>query len=116
MARDTGQKLVGEILADKYRVERILGEGGVGVVVLAEHVELGQKVALKFLHEAGDREQEERFMREARAAVRLRSEHSVRVTDVGRLKGDVPYMVMECLHGEDLARVVARGPLPILDA
>jgi eukaryotic-like serine/threonine-protein kinase len=116
MARDRARKLIGEILAHKYRVERVLGEGGVGVVVLAEHVELGQKVALKFLHDDADPEQNERFMREARAAVRLRSEHSVRVTDVGRLRGDVPYMVMEHLEGEDLSRIVARGPLPVVDA
>jgi eukaryotic-like serine/threonine-protein kinase len=116
MTREKGRKLVGEILAGKYRVERVLGEGGVGVVVLAQHVELGQRVALKFLHDDADPEQDERFLREARAAVRLRSEHSVRVTDVGRLKGNTPYMVMEHLEGEDLSCVVARGPLSIVDA
>jgi len=98
----------GDILADKYCVERILGIGGMGVVVAAEHVALHQKVALKFmLPEAlADEGSVERFMREARAAVRLRSEHVARVMDVGCMENGAPYIVMEFLEGEDMEFVI----------
>ena len=87
----------GEVLAGKYRVERVLGVGGMGVVVAATHLELGQLVALKFLLPAAELNAEAtaRFIREARAAVRISSEHVARVTDVGRLENWLPYMVME---------------------
>jgi serine/threonine-protein kinase len=100
----------GDILADKYCVERILGIGGMGVVVAADHIALHQKVALKFmLPEALANEGAvERFMREARAAVRLRSENVARVMDVGCLDSGAPYIVMEFLEGEDLSDVVHR--------
>src|SRR5688572_29854164 len=108
----------GDILAEKYRVERVLGQGGMGVVVLAEHIELRERVAIKFLlDEASDNpELAERFLREARAAVRIKSEHVVRVIDVGRLPSAAPYMVMEYLEGEDLAQLLLRGPVLIEDA
>src|SRR6187200_179148 len=94
----------GEILAGKYRVERVLGAGGMGVVVAALHLELDQRVAVKFLlaHIASP-EATARFVREARAAVKIRSEHVARVIDVGRLEDGAPYMVMEYLEGRDLA-------------
>lgn len=100
----------GDILADKYCVERILGIGGMGVVVAAEHVALHQKVALKFmLPEAlADEGSVERFMREARAAVRLRSEHVARVMDVGCMENGAPYIVMEFLEGEDMEDVIRK--------
>src|SRR6185503_18233315 len=77
----------GTMLADKYRVERVLGRGGMGVVVAATHVELDQRVALKFLLPDAMTSMEvvERFAREARAAVKIESEHVARVIDVGRL-------------------------------
>jgi serine/threonine-protein kinase len=95
----------GTMLGDKYRVERVLGRGGMGVVVAATHVELDQRVALKFLlPEAMESiEVVERFAREARAAVKIESEHVARVIDVGKLENGLPYMVMEYLHGRDLA-------------
>ncbi len=94
----------GDILADKYRVDTILGVGGMGVVVSAEHIELSQKVAVKFMLPTmlDNAEAVERFLREARAAVRLRSEHVARVLDVGRLNNNAPYIIMEFLEGEDL--------------
>ncbi|MBL4636591.1 MAG: serine/threonine protein kinase [Kofleriaceae bacterium] len=94
----------GDILADKYRVDTILGIGGMGVVVSAEHIELSQKVAVKFMLPTmlDNEEAVERFLREARAAVRLRSEHVARVLDVGRLDNNAPYIIMEFLEGEDL--------------
>src|SRR5205814_6013269 len=94
----------GDILAGKFRVDRILGMGGMGVVVAATHLHLGQQVALKFmLVEALARpEMSARFLREARAAVRLRSQHVARILDVGTLDTGSPYIVMELLDGLDL--------------
>jgi serine/threonine protein kinase len=91
----------GDILAGKYRVERVLGAGGMGVVVAAHHMQLDEKVALKFLlPEALDnREAVARFAREARAAVKIKSEHVARIIDVGTLPNGAPYIVMEYLEG-----------------
>src|ERR1700743_2475207 len=91
---------VGDVIGGKYRVERELGQGGVGVVVQARHLELHQPVAIKVLLLRDDPEQVSRFMHEARAAVRLRDEHVAKVSDVGRLPDGTPYMVMEFLEGE----------------
>ena len=94
----------GQILAGKFQIERVLGRGGMGVVVAAQHLQLGQLVALKFLLPEALRNPEvtERFLREARAAVRLKSEHVGRVIDVGTLDDGAPYLVMEYLEGQDL--------------
>ncbi|MBX3185588.1 MAG: serine/threonine protein kinase [Labilithrix sp.] len=105
----------GDVLGGKYRVERVLGAGGMGMVVAARHVELGQRVALKFMLKEAMAEpaHAERFAREARAAVRLQSPHTARVLDVGKLKNGEPYMVMEYLDGQDLDEVLQRtGPMP----
>ena len=106
----------GDIVAGKYHVDRVLGQGGMGVVVAATHQHLDQKVALKFLLPAVSSHPEivQRFLREARAAVKIQSEHVARVLDVGTLDNGTPYMVMEYLEGQDMAQVLAdRGPLPI---
>ncbi|WP_394839753.1 serine/threonine protein kinase [Pendulispora rubella] len=101
----------GAVLLKKYRVERVLGQGGMGVVISAWHAALEQRVALKFL--VGDairqREAVERFLREARAAVKLHSEHVAKVTDVGMLETGSPYMVMEFLDGRDLGDILDDG-------
>jgi serine/threonine protein kinase len=110
---------VGDVVVDKYRIERQLGAGGMGVVLQATHLQLNQSVALKFLvdspleaHVAA-----ERFLREARATFRLRSEHTVRVMDVGTLASGEPFMVMELLEGKDFKQLLAdRGPLPPAEA
>ena len=110
---------VGDMLAGKYRVEKVLGEGAMGVVVAALHVDLQERRAIKFMLPAmlADTEGVERFLREARAAVRLKSEHVAKVHDVGRLDTGAPYIVMEYLEGSDLKGLLeARGPLPITDA
>jgi eukaryotic-like serine/threonine-protein kinase len=107
---------VGDLVAGKYRVDRVLGEGGMGIVVAATHQQLDEKVALKFLRPsvASNPEIVQRFVREARAAVKIRSEHVARVLDVGALESGTPYMVMEYLDGQDLAQTLAgRGPLPV---
>jgi serine/threonine-protein kinase len=108
----------GTVLAGKFIVERVLGEGGMGTVVAAIHAELGHRVAIKMmLPEAkGHPEMLARFEREARAAARLSSEHAARVTDVGRFDDGLPFMVMEFLEGEDLESTIARQKrLPIAD-
>lgn len=108
----------GDIIASKYHVEHILGQGGMGVVVAARHMQLGQRVAIKFLrvpHE--DPQAVERFLREARAAVQIQSVHVARVMDVGTLEDGVPYIVMEFLVGRDLSDVLKQdGPLSVENA
>jgi hypothetical protein len=109
----------GTILADKFRVERVLGQGNMGVVLLATHLQLDQQVALKFLLPSAlsQAELEARFAQEARAAAKIKSEHVVRVIDVSALDDGVPYIVMEYLEGTDLARQLARkGPMSVAQA
>src|SRR3984885_1825656 len=109
----------GDVLAGKYRVERVLGIGGMGVVVAAHHLQLDEKVALKFLLPEALKNSVAvaRFAREARAAVKIKSEHVARIIDVGTLPNGSPYMVMEYLDGGDLdAWIKQRGPLPVEQA
>jgi serine/threonine-protein kinase len=109
----------GDVLAGKYRVERLLGTGAVGIVVAALHVELDQRVAVKFMRSAHHvtADVRARFLREARAAVRLRSQHVARVFDVGTLESGAPYIVMEFLEGRDLAALLREsGSLSLDDA
>jgi serine/threonine protein kinase len=104
-SRPTPSLSVGTIVADKYRVERVLGSGGMGLVVEARHIELGQAVALKVLHDTAlaDSDSVQRFFREAQATAALESEHVVRVHDLGRMSSGSPFIVMERLTGRDLA-------------
>ncbi|HVH46038.1 MAG TPA: serine/threonine-protein kinase, partial [Labilithrix sp.] len=109
----------GEVVAGKYRLLRVLGEGGMGVVLAAEHLRLRQAIAIKFLNPEmlGIPEIVERFDREARAAATLRSRHVVRVTDVEQTADGVPYMVMELLEGADLeSERERRRQLPYAEA
>lgn len=109
----------GQVLAGKFRIERVLGRGGMGVVVAARHIQLDERVALKFLLPEALRNAEavRRFEREARAAVKIKSEHVARITDVGTLDTGSPYMVMEYLDGVDLGAYLERnGPLPVAEA
>ncbi len=109
----------GDILAGKYRVDRVLGAGGMGVVVSATDEQLERRVAIKFLlpEYAQHHEASERFLREARAAVKIQSEHVARVIDVGTMDTGAPYIVMEYLEGADLAEVLERqGALPVEEA
>ena len=110
---------VGDVLAGKYRVERVLGHGGMGVVVAASHLYLGDQVAIKFLSPNGMENPVVigRFVREARTAVRIRSEYVARIFDVGTLETGAPYIVMEYLEGRDLSAILKlSGPLPVADA
>ncbi len=108
----------GAVVGGKYLVERVLGRGGMGIVVAAQHLQLREPVALKFLH--GEMAKKEaivkRFTREAQAAARIKSEHVARVFDVGVHEG-APFIVMELLAGSDLHKLSAvRGPLPWSEA
>jgi serine/threonine-protein kinase len=109
---------VGAILAGKFRVDRVLGAGGMGVVLEATHLALHQRVAIKFLNQRGRENPDAvaRFQREGRAAAKLRSKHVVRVMDVGALDDGQPYLVMELLEGRDLASVLKDGPLGVEEA
>ncbi|AKU95896.1 serine/threonine protein kinase [Labilithrix luteola] len=106
----------GEVIADKYVVERVIGVGGVAIVVAARHVELEETVAIKILQPELQTRKEimQRFAREAKAAVRIKSEYAARVFDVGVARGRGPYLVMEYLEGLDLGHYLgSHGPLPI---
>lgn len=107
----------GDLVVGRYEVEGPLGGGGMGYVVAAKQLDLGRRVALKFLRDdVVDRDDDARarFEREARAAVRLKGEHIARVLDVGRLDSGAPFIVMELVEGEGLDRLLARtGPLDV---
>jgi serine/threonine protein kinase len=107
----------GTIIADRYRVVRQLGRGGMGAVFLVEHVHTDEQLALKILNAsvASDNVAIERFRREARTPARINSDHVVRVTDadVAEELHGMPFLVMEYLRGEGLEKRVAQlGPLP----
>ena len=105
----------GVILAEKYRVERVLGRGGMGIVAAALHVQLDQRVAIKLMlpDSVSSPVALSRFIREARAAAKVTSEHVARVYDIGELETGEPYIVMEYLEGTDVAELlVAQGRLP----
>jgi eukaryotic-like serine/threonine-protein kinase len=109
---------VGEVLAEKYRLIRLLGSGGMGNVFEARHVALGSRVAVKVLHAdlVATEDAPRRFAQEARAAAALKSLHAVRILDIDRTAEGVPFIVMEYLEGEDVGSLLADGPLPIARA
>ncbi len=96
------------VLLGKYRVEATLGFGAMGIVLKARHVALDEEVAIKLIREdvALDEANVERFIREAKSAVKLKSEHVARIRDVGTFDDGKPYMVMELLQGVDLGRML----------
>jgi eukaryotic-like serine/threonine-protein kinase len=106
----------GTVLDRRFVVERVLGQGGMGIVIAARHQTLRKTVAIKMMRPeySGTPELAQRFLREARAAARLRSEHVVRVTDVDVFASGVPYFIMEYSPGIDLAKhLELHGPLPV---
>lgn len=110
---------VGAVIAGKYRVEKVLGAGAMGIVLAARHLELMELRAIKLMLPAAGQSAEntERFLREARAAARLRSQHVAKVHDVGRLDDGSPYAVIEYLEGTDLKALLdQRGTIPAAEA
>jgi serine/threonine-protein kinase len=106
----------GVVLGGKYRIERVLGSGGISVVAAAYHLQLRRLVAIKYLLAEALEYPDivERFTREARAAARIRGEHVARVIDVGVFEGGLPYIVLEYLDGVDLEEHLRQtGPLSI---
>jgi serine/threonine-protein kinase len=104
----------GHVIAGKYEIVGLIGVGGLGFVVAANHLDLGEKVALKFLRPEAlvNEEAVGRFAHEARASAQIKSEHVARVFDVGTLPDGAPFIVMEYLEGCDLSVVLhQQGPL-----
>ncbi len=107
---------VGKIISGRFRVEHVIGVGSMGVVLAAKHIELDERVAIKFIRSEMQKLPGvlSRFAREAKAAVSIRSEHVAQVFDVGTAEGIGPYIVMEYLEGRDLGAVLElEGRLPI---
>jgi serine/threonine-protein kinase len=116
---DEALPAIGSVFDERFAIEQMLGSGGMGCVLLARHLELEQRVALKLLRPGRHDSQRGalRLVREARASARLKSEHVVRVFDVVSRQKAAPYIVMEYLDGLDLAHYIARqGPLSVSEA
>lgn len=108
----------GDVVDGKYRIERLIGEGAMGCVYRAHHLVLGHSVAIKLLREAAETEEiRSRFVREGKATMALRSDHVVRVFDMGVLPSSTPYMVLELLEGTDLRSLIStRGAIEVSEA
>ncbi len=116
---DAGELRPGALIGSRYRVDRVIGTGAMGVVVAATHVELEERVAIKLLHTGAARSTSvaRRFVREARAAARLKGDHVVRILDIDQPTDAPPFIVMEYLDGHDLKReLTRRAPLSVEDA
>jgi len=115
---DDGLPSPGDVLDGKFRVDKVLGGGGMGVVVAATHLELDEQIAIKFLNpKMLSKETVARFSREARAAAKIKSSFVARVRDVGTLASGSPYMVMEYLEGRDLKQIILdRGGFEVREA
>ncbi len=107
--------LVGALLGGRYRVLRVLGQGGMGVVYEAEQTNLLRRVAIKCLHAQWARQPEivARFEQEALAATRAKNPHVVEVFDLGQLRDGTLFIAMEFLEGQELSKVLRAGPLPV---
>ena len=108
-------ELEGKVIGGKYRVDRIIGTGGMGTVWEGVHEALGHKVAIKFIKAAyaSHPDARKRFEIEARAAAKLKTKHAVQVYDIGVTEEGLPYIVMEYLEGQSLSELLmAHGPLP----
>jgi serine/threonine-protein kinase len=121
---DTGEqidnvyKMAGRVLETKYRVGRMLGEGGMGVIYAGRHLKIGRKLAIKFLRKSGSSDKQiiERFQNEARMAASVGHRNIVDILDMGQTREGVPYIVMEYLEGNDLGEILdtaVRLPVPL---
>ncbi|MEM8609672.1 MAG: serine/threonine-protein kinase [Myxococcota bacterium] len=116
--RGPEDRLIGATLGGVYRVDRLIGQGGMGRVYEATHTHLGERYAVKVLSEAREDKPDgvERFLREAKAATRIDNDHIVQVVNFDTHDEHGVFLVMEMLDGEDLASRIARGPIPIDEA
>jgi serine/threonine protein kinase len=103
--------ILGTIVEGRWKVERVIGKGGMGTVYACRHVVVGKIGAMKVLRAGADRSEAvlQRFVREAQTANLLRSRHIVEVSDFGQLPSGAFFVVMELLEGQDLARAMRRG-------
>ncbi len=118
-AAPAGDPYVGRTVDGRYRIDRAIGEGGMGVVYQATHAVLGKKIALKVLRQemARDEDVVQRFIQEAQAASTIGHPNIIEISDFGRLQEGAVYFVMEYLEGEALTDLIARGgSLPMTDA
>jgi serine/threonine protein kinase len=110
----------GTMVTERIRLDRLLGEGGMGSVWIAEHLTLGTRVAVKFISAElamQHPELKERFLREAGASAKIASPHVARTFDFGSMSDGTPFLVMELLEGESLSeRLHREGALPPMDA
>ena len=112
----TGDALIGQTLANKYRVEERISEGGMGTVYRGLHVLMEKQVAIKVLHHslAADEKIVARFTREAKAASRISHPHALNVTDFGEADNGIVFLVMEYLRGRTLKQIIrAEGPFAL---
>ena len=115
----TDANYIDQVFEGKYRILKLLGKGGMGSVYLGRHETIGRKVAVKFLHSELAKQKEflERFHREARAAVSIGHRNVIEVLDLGVSAENEPYLVMEYLEGESLAKLIRRcAPLSLAAA
>src|SRR5688572_8162081 len=104
---------IGRTLDKRYRVDRLIGRGGMGAVYEAHHIGLDKRIAIKFLLGGGsDADMRARFQREARAASKVEHDHVVHLYDVGTDDSGVDFIAMEYLEGRDLKQVLDEGALP----
>jgi hypothetical protein len=106
---------MGRVVDGRYRITRIIGQGGMGTVYEAEHTSLGEHVAVKFPRIEGE-DEKQRFLREGWAAARLRGENVARILDMGFDDDGCTYLAMELLEGCNLSALIERGPLAVHDA
>src|SRR5437868_10601624 len=116
LAANDGGALVGRTLEDKYRLEALLGSGGMCYVYRATHIQMGKQVAVKILkpHLAADTALSQRFEQEARAASRIHHPNAINVMDYGIGEGNTPFIVMEFVNGITLGELIRQqGALPL---
>lgn len=114
MSTTSVDPLIGQLLAGQFRIERQLGQGGMGAVYLAEQAEMGRRVVVKVMHPEltlGNSQAVERFKREARAVAALNHPHIVQVYVFGQAEDGRMYLAMELVDGRDLAQELAKGPM-----
>ncbi|HEX6241585.1 MAG TPA: serine/threonine-protein kinase [Polyangiales bacterium] len=115
MSTPKQHRLIGKVVADRYRIVELLGEGGMGAVYLAEHLTLHKQVALKVVHaeHAKNPELAERFSREAMATSRIEHPNVISAIDFGKLNDGTAYLAVQLVRGPSLSRVLsAEGPMP----
>src|SRR5438128_9715407 len=108
MLQMVGDPLLGQTLAGKYKIEKLIKRGGMGAVYRGKHVLMDKTVAIKVLRPslAADHEVVTRFSREAKAASRISHPHAVSVTDFGEAENGVVFLVMEYLDGRTLKEII----------